>query len=65
MALEQFANIAEIIGVLLAIVTLIFLTLQIRQNTRALRLTTIQEVLNSEMEFGKPLIELPRPGTRS
>lgn len=55
--LEQFANIAEIIGVLLVIVTLVFLTLQIRQNTKALRSTTIQAVLNSEMEFGKILIE--------
>lgn len=57
MALEQFANIAEIIGVLLVTVTIVFLTLQIRQNTKALRSTTIQAVLNSEMEFGKILIE--------
>ena len=57
MELGQFANIAEIIGVLLVLVTLVFLTLQIRQNTKALRSTTIQAVLDSEMEFGKILID--------
>lgn len=57
MALEHYANLADIIGALLVIVTLVFLSLQIRQNTRALRSTTIQAVLSSEMEFGKILID--------
>lgn len=54
--LEQVANIAEIVGVVLVVVTLVFLTLQIRQNTKALRSTTIQAVLEFEMEFGSILL---------
>jgi hypothetical protein len=57
MALDQYANIAEIVGVVVVIVTLVFLTLQIRQNTRAIRSTTIQAVMQSEMAFSKILIE--------
>ena len=57
MALDQYANIAEIVGVVIVIVTLVFLTLQIRQNTRAIRSTTIQAVMQSEMAFNRILIE--------
>jgi hypothetical protein len=57
MALDQYANIAEIVGVVIVIVTLVFLTLQIRQNTRAIRSTTIQAVSQSEMSIAKILIE--------
>lgn len=53
MALEQFANIADIVSALLVILTLIFLTLQVRQNTKALRSTAIQAVLQSELELGR------------
>ncbi|MDH3990589.1 MAG: hypothetical protein OEV34_15755 [Gammaproteobacteria bacterium] len=45
MGLEYVANIAEIVGVILVVVTLVFLSLQIRQNTQALRSTTIQAVM--------------------
>lgn len=37
--------------------TLVFLILQIRQNTGALRSTTIQAVLQFEMEFGRMLVD--------
>ena len=37
MPLEQIANIAEIVGMIVVAVTFIFLTLQMRQNTKALR----------------------------
>lgn len=37
MSIEQLANIAEVFGLLLVAITLIFLTVQIRQNTKALR----------------------------
>jgi len=57
MALEYYANIAEIVGVILVVVTLIFLTLQIRQNTRALRSTTIQSVMQSEIAMMSILVE--------
>ena len=42
MPLEQLANIAEILGMLVVAVTLIFLTLQMRQNTKALRSSAAQ-----------------------
>ena len=57
MALDQYANIAEIVGVIIVIVTLVFLTLQIRQNTRAMRSTTIQSVMQSEMGFVSIIVE--------
>ncbi len=55
--LEYFANIAEIVGLALVVVTLLFLTLQIRQNTRAIRSTTIQAVMQSEMAFSNILVD--------
>jgi len=56
MPLDQVANIAEIVGVVLVVVTLVFLSLQIRQNTTALRSTTIHAVMQSEMEFAAILL---------
>lgn len=55
--LEEIANVAEIIGVTLVLITLIFLTLQIRQNTRAIRSTTIQAVMQSDMAFAQILVD--------
>ncbi len=49
--LDQYANLAEIVGVLIIIVTLVFLTLQIQQNTKALRSTTIQATLQTELDL--------------
>jgi hypothetical protein len=37
MPLEQLANIAEVFGMLVVAITLIFLTMQMRQNTKALQ----------------------------
>ena len=36
MTLEQFAYLAEIIGMAMVVVTLIFLAIQMRQNTQAI-----------------------------
>lgn len=44
MPLEQIANIAEVFGLLIVAITLIFLTIQMRQNTKALRSTTAHAV---------------------
>lgn len=44
MQLEQIANIAEVIGLLMVAITLIFLTVQMRQNTKALHSTTAHAV---------------------
>ena len=57
MTLEVFANIAEIVGLALVLATLIFLTLQINQNTKALRSTAFQAVLQSEMAFATLVAE--------
>ena len=57
MALDYYANIAEIVGVVLVTVTLVFLTLQIRQNTRALRSSTIQAVMQSEIGMMSVMVE--------
>lgn len=57
MALAELANVAEIIGVILVVLTLIFLTLQIRQNTRALKATTIQNVMRDETAMMSIFVE--------
>ncbi len=57
MTLDYYANVAEIIGVIVVIATLIFLALQIRQNTKALRSTTIQEVMQTEIALMSLLVE--------
>jgi hypothetical protein len=57
MGLEYVANIAEIVGVILVVVTLVFLSLQIRQNTQALRSTTFQAVMQSEISMMSILVE--------
>ena len=57
MAIETYANIAEIVGVVLVVVTLVFLTLQIRQQTRAMKATTIQEVMQTELSMMSILAE--------
>ena len=40
--LDQYANLAEILGGGIVLVTLIFLVIQLRQNTRALKSATLQ-----------------------
>lgn len=57
MDLDNIANVAEIVGVILVVVTLVFLTLQIRQNTDALMTTTMQAAMQSEMEFASIIID--------
>ena len=57
MNLDQIANIAEIIGVILVVITLVFLTMQIRQNTQAIRATTMESAMQSEMGFAALLLQ--------
>ena len=54
--LDYYANIAEIVGLVLVVVTPVFLTLQIRRDTKAIRSTTIQAVMQSEMAFSNILV---------
>ncbi len=60
MPLEQLANIAEVFGLIVVAITLIFLTLQMRQNTKALRLGTAnsaQEQIGNQIY--RPLADDP------
>lgn len=57
MDIEFYANVAEIAGGAIVVVTLVFLTVQIRQNTQAMRSTTIQATMQSEMAFAQILVE--------
>jgi hypothetical protein len=56
MNLDLIANIAEIIGVILVVVTLAFLTLQLRQNTQAIRAEAMKSAMQSEMAFAAILL---------
>jgi len=47
MHLEQLANIAEVFGMFVVAITLIFLTVQMRQNTRAVRSNTVHGISES------------------
>ncbi len=47
MPLEQLANIAEVFGVLVVAITLIFLTVQMRHNTRATKSATANESVST------------------
>ena len=42
MTIDQYASLAEIIGTIAVVITLIFLVLQLRQNTAAVRANTYQ-----------------------
>ncbi len=44
MTLEQLANLAEVFGTVVVAITLIFLTVQIRRNTRAAHLSTFHNI---------------------
>ena len=55
--LEHYANIAEIVGVVLVIATLAFLTIEIRHNTSALKATTFQAAMQSEMALTSIIVE--------
>ncbi len=47
MSLEQLANIAEVFGMLIVAITLIYLTVQMRQNIRATRSATANESVST------------------
>ena len=56
MSLEQLANIAEVLGMLVVAITLIFLTLQMRQNTKALRSAAAQNAHEMAEAIYSPVI---------
>lgn len=56
MSLEQLANIAEVFGMIVVAITLIFLTLQMRQNTKAQRSTTTQNANEMAVAIYNPIV---------
>ena len=44
LSLEQASNLAELVGVALVIVSIIYLTIQVRQNTKAMRIQTVHDL---------------------
>ena len=55
MTLEQSAYLAEIVGVFAIVVSLVYLSLQVRQNTRTTRLETVQTISSEFNNFNDML----------
>ena len=55
MALEQLANIAEVFGMLVVAITLIFLTIQMRQNAAQSRLDSTHQVITRMNQAFDPI----------
>ena len=50
MTLEQYAYLAEIIGVIIVVVTLLYLSIQVRQGAHLMRSESRQALLNNQRE---------------
>ena len=59
MTLEQFHQISEIVAAIVVAVTLVFLTVQMRQNTKALRSTATQAAHDQVAQIYNPLMSDP------
>jgi len=59
MTLEQYAYAAEIAGVIIIIVTLIYLAIQTKQNTLASQASVRQAVLEEDRESIRQMVEFP------
>ena len=50
LSLEQASNLAELVGVMLVLVSIIYLTIQVRQNTKAMRIQTVHDLSKMYIE---------------
>jgi len=57
MTLEQYANLFEIVGGAIVVITLIFLIIQLRQNTRALKSATVLGSHNTTLTVYGMMVE--------
>lgn len=57
MTVEQFANIAEIIGVILVIASLIYVARELRQNTDMMRVNASNERLKRDFDIVANLLD--------
>ena len=62
MTLEQYAYIAEIVGVIIIVITLIYLAVQVRQGSDALMATSRQATLDADLAFLSKVIDYPELG---
>ena len=62
MTLEQWAYLAEIIGVIVIVITLIYLSLQVRQGAELLRSESRQAQVTNDQEGVYKLVEHPEMG---
>ena len=51
MSLEDLGNIGEFVGAMAVIVSLVYLAVQIRQNTRSVRTSTYQDIVRMVQEI--------------
>jgi hypothetical protein len=59
MTLEDLGNLGEFIGAIAVVVSLVYLAVQIRQNTKTVRTSTYQAVLNSNIQAQNPILYNP------
>lgn len=57
LSLEQASNLAELVGVVLVIVSIFYLTIQVRQNTKAMRIQTVHDLSKMYMEVQSSLAQ--------
>lgn len=57
MTVEQFANIAEIIGVILVIASLIYVARELRQNTDMMRVNASNERVKRDFDIVANLLD--------
>jgi hypothetical protein len=57
--LENLGNLGDFLGGVAVLITIIYLAIQIRQNTAALRVSSRQEIVESYRSFIRPQLEDP------
>jgi hypothetical protein len=65
MTLEQYAYLAEIIGVIVIVATLMYLAIQTKQNTTAVQASVRQAILEADRESLRMVIEYPALNKRT
>lgn len=59
MSIEDLSSIGEIIAAIATVVTLVYLAIQLRQNTRALKASTFQSISSELGQNVQPLLQTP------
>ena len=59
MTLEDLGNLGEFVAAIATLITLVYLALQIRQNTKTVRTSTYQAILESNRQAQEPILSNP------